>query len=150
MPIRVAAQSKAWNALARSNTRIIGSNPTRSMDIYIMCVYSVLFCAYVEALRWADPPSKESYRLYIGSGNSESSKGPTKSCRAIIITKTFSCKYEKELLYVFIMKWIKPYNLRGCNVGITDARGLWTVQLSLPQGAQYTYHVSWRSVQVFK
>jgi hypothetical protein len=30
-----------------------------------VCVYSVfvLFCMYVAALRWADPPSKESYRL---------------------------------------------------------------------------------------
>jgi hypothetical protein len=31
-----------------------------------MRAYSVfvLFCVYVAALRWADPPSKESYRLY--------------------------------------------------------------------------------------
>jgi hypothetical protein len=39
----VAARYRAWNAFARSNTGIVGSNPTRSMDV---CVYSVfvLFC----------------------------------------------------------------------------------------------------------
>jgi hypothetical protein len=36
------------------------------MDVCV-CVYFVfvLFCVYVEALRRADPPSKESYRLCI-------------------------------------------------------------------------------------
>jgi hypothetical protein len=31
-----------------------------------VCIYSVfvLSCVQVAALRWADPPSKESYRLY--------------------------------------------------------------------------------------
>jgi hypothetical protein len=29
----------------------------------------VLFCVWVEALRWADPPSKGSYRLCIGLKN---------------------------------------------------------------------------------
>jgi hypothetical protein len=34
----------------------------------LVCVYSVfvLFCVQVAALRRTDPPSKESYRLYIG------------------------------------------------------------------------------------
>jgi hypothetical protein len=41
----------------------VGSNPTRGMDV---CVYSVfVFCAYVAALRGADPSSKESYRLSV-------------------------------------------------------------------------------------
>jgi hypothetical protein len=36
-----------------------------------VCFYStfVLFCVYVAALRWTDPPSKESYRLCIGLRN---------------------------------------------------------------------------------
>jgi hypothetical protein len=40
-----------------------------------VCVYSVsvLFCA---ALRLADPPSKESYRLCIGIRNCKSGQGP--------------------------------------------------------------------------
>jgi hypothetical protein len=41
-PITVAAESKAWTVLAISNTGIVGSNPTRGMDV---CVR--LFCVYV-------------------------------------------------------------------------------------------------------
>jgi hypothetical protein len=41
-PITVAAGSKAWSALARSNGGIVGSNPTQGMDV---CVR--LFCVYV-------------------------------------------------------------------------------------------------------
>jgi hypothetical protein len=54
----VAAQSKAWNVFTSSNIGIVGSNPTQGMDV---CVYSVF--VQVAALRWADPPSKETYRL---------------------------------------------------------------------------------------
>jgi len=47
--------------LNRSKTGIVGSNPARSTDVcprfYILCC-----SVYVEALRWADPPSKESYQ----------------------------------------------------------------------------------------
>jgi hypothetical protein len=59
--IIVAAHSKAWTVFARSNTGIVGSNPSRDMDI-CLCVYSVfvLSCVQVAALRWADPPSKAS------------------------------------------------------------------------------------------
>jgi hypothetical protein len=53
----MAARSKAWTVFARSNAEIVGSNPTQGMDVF------VLFCVYVAALRRADPPSKESYRL---------------------------------------------------------------------------------------
>jgi hypothetical protein len=75
-PIAVAAPSEAWTVLARSNTGIVGSNPTRGMDACFMCVYSVfvLFCMQVEALRRADPPSKESYLLCIGSRNWKAAK----------------------------------------------------------------------------
>jgi hypothetical protein len=41
-PIRVAARSKARNVFARSNTGIVGSNPTRGMDVcprfFCVCV----------------------------------------------------------------------------------------------------------------
>jgi hypothetical protein len=48
--------------LGRSNTGIVGSNPTWGMDV---CPYlSALYCpVYVQALRRADSPSKESYQL---------------------------------------------------------------------------------------
>jgi hypothetical protein len=79
----VAAQSKAWTVFANSNTGVVGSNPTRGMDVSV-CVYSVfvLSCLQVAALRRADPPSKESYRLFIGLRNWKIGQGP-KGCRAI-------------------------------------------------------------------
>jgi hypothetical protein len=45
-PITVAALSKAFTVFGRSNAGIVGSNPTQSMDVCIVCVYSVfvLFC----------------------------------------------------------------------------------------------------------
>jgi hypothetical protein len=47
-PITVAARSKAWTVLARSNAGVMGSNPTQGMGVYVR-----LFCVYV---------------LYVGSG----------------------------------------------------------------------------------
>jgi hypothetical protein len=40
VPITVAAQSKAWTVFARSNTGIVGSNPTWGMDVSVrlLCV----------------------------------------------------------------------------------------------------------------
>jgi hypothetical protein len=83
MPITVAAQSKAWTVFVLSKTGIVGSNPTLGMDVCVrlFCVCAV--CAQVAALRRVHPPSKESYRLYIGSRNWKSGQGPTKGCRAI-------------------------------------------------------------------
>jgi hypothetical protein len=42
-PIAVAARSMARIVFARSNTEIVGSNPTGDMDVYMfsVCVYSV-------------------------------------------------------------------------------------------------------------
>jgi hypothetical protein len=64
LPITVAAQSRARTVFAGSNTGIVGSNPTRGTDVNVR-----LFCVRVvlreAALRRADPPSKESYRLCI-------------------------------------------------------------------------------------
>jgi hypothetical protein len=43
-PIRMAGRSKARNYFARSNTGIVGSNPTRQIDVRLRfsCVYVVL------------------------------------------------------------------------------------------------------------
>jgi hypothetical protein len=45
MPIAVAARSKARTVFARSNTQIMGSNPTRGMGVCVcsVCVYFVSF-----------------------------------------------------------------------------------------------------------
>jgi hypothetical protein len=58
------SRSKAWTVFARSITGIMGSNSTWDMDV---CVRLFCLCCsvYVAALRRADPPSKESYRLYV-------------------------------------------------------------------------------------
>jgi hypothetical protein len=84
-PIRVAARSKAWIVFARSNAGIVISHPTWGMDVYVrlFCVCVVLCVG--RRLAMTDPPSKDSYRLCIGSRNRKSCSGPTKGCRAIII-----------------------------------------------------------------
>jgi hypothetical protein len=45
-PITVAARSKPWTVVARSNAGIVGSNPTWGMDV-CMCVYSVFVLSCV-------------------------------------------------------------------------------------------------------
>jgi hypothetical protein len=59
-PITVAARSKTWKVFARSNTGIVGSNPTWGIVVCFESVF-VLLCVQVAALRRADPPPKESY-----------------------------------------------------------------------------------------
>jgi hypothetical protein len=49
-PITVAACSKARTVFARSNTGIVGSNPTRDMDV---CVYSVFVLGSCLATGWS-------------------------------------------------------------------------------------------------
>jgi hypothetical protein len=55
---------KTRTVFARSKAGIVGSNPTRGMDLCVrlFCVCVVL-CTGREALRRADRLSKESYRL---------------------------------------------------------------------------------------
>jgi hypothetical protein len=57
-------------AFACLSAGILGSNSTRGMDVCVrlFCV-SVVLRVVREALQRADPPSKESYRLCIGSRN---------------------------------------------------------------------------------
>jgi hypothetical protein len=50
LPITVAARSKAWTVFARSNAGIVGSNPTRGMDV---CVYSVFVLGSGLATGWS-------------------------------------------------------------------------------------------------
>jgi hypothetical protein len=73
----VAARTKTWYIFALSNSGIVGSNPTRSMDF---CVR--LFCVQVADLRQVDSPSKESYRLCIGWRKRKNGRGP-RGCRTI-------------------------------------------------------------------
>jgi hypothetical protein len=87
LSITVGAWSKARTVFARSNAGIVDSNPTRGVDVCIVCIYSVfvLFCVQVEDLRRADSPSKQSHRLCIVSYNWKCGQWPTNGCIAIII-----------------------------------------------------------------
>jgi hypothetical protein len=60
-PITVAAPSKARTVFAPSNAEIVGTKPTKGIDVCLrlFCVCAVL-CKVA-----ADPPSKDSYRLCI-------------------------------------------------------------------------------------
>jgi hypothetical protein len=54
----MAARSKGPTVFDRSNTGVVGSNPTRGTDVCPR--FSLLCCpVQVEALRRADPPSKD-------------------------------------------------------------------------------------------
>jgi hypothetical protein len=37
----MAARSKSWIVFTRSNTGVVGSNPTQDMDICIVCLFYV-------------------------------------------------------------------------------------------------------------
>jgi hypothetical protein len=65
-PVMAAEWSKACTVFARSEAGIVCSNPTQGMDVWCLCVCLCAFfsvCVQVEALRRADHPPKESYRL---------------------------------------------------------------------------------------
>jgi hypothetical protein len=54
-PVTVAARSKAWTVLARSNTGIVSSKPTRGMDVCVrlFCVGAVLYVGTGLATGWS-------------------------------------------------------------------------------------------------
>jgi hypothetical protein len=61
VPVSMAERSEASTVYDRSNIGIAGSNPASGMDVCPRV--SVLCCpGSVDALRRADPPSKESYQ----------------------------------------------------------------------------------------
>jgi hypothetical protein len=93
MPITAAARSKAWTVFASSKLVSWVRIPLKAW-MSVWCVYSVfvLFCVQVKALRRADPPSKESYQMCIGSRKWKSGKGPTKRCRTITIIFLEFCR----------------------------------------------------------
>jgi hypothetical protein len=55
LPITVVAWSKSWTIFACWNTRIMGSNPTRGMDVCVrlFCVYVVLCVGSGLATGWS-------------------------------------------------------------------------------------------------
>jgi hypothetical protein len=85
MPITMAARSKAWTVFARSNTRIVGSNPAQGMDVCVrlFCVCFVLCVGSCLLTGWS--PVQGALPTVYRIKNWKSGQGPTKSCRTIII-----------------------------------------------------------------
>jgi hypothetical protein len=97
--------------LDRSDTEIVGLNPAQGMDVRPRL--SVLCCpVYVEALRRADHPSKESYqgplrtvelrskqvknKIYVNEGVKTRSKSAT-VCYHSVQNRLSSCLFSKSL-----------------------------------------------------
>jgi hypothetical protein len=53
LPIAVAGRPKARTVFARSNTEIVGSNPTGGMDVCVLCAFTVC----LHSLRWDSQPT---------------------------------------------------------------------------------------------
>jgi hypothetical protein len=81
-PITGAARSKAWTVFARSNTEIVGSNPTQVMDVSVclFCVCVVLRIGRGLAIGWS--PVQGVLQPVYRIKKLKSGKGPTKGCRA--------------------------------------------------------------------
>jgi hypothetical protein len=62
LPIAVTARSKARTVFARSNTEIVGSNPTGGMDVCVFCVR--FFCVYIVSGETASRHKKRLMRTY--------------------------------------------------------------------------------------
>jgi hypothetical protein len=60
-PVTIAERSKACTVFARLEAGIVSSNPTQGFLVFVYVFFCV--CIQVEALRRADHPHKESYRL---------------------------------------------------------------------------------------
>jgi hypothetical protein len=86
-----------------------------------VCVYSVfvLCCVQVTALRRADPPSKESYRLCKRSRNWKSDQGSTKGCTAT--DRHIICKIYIDLFNLFRSWTANSFKQPVILLNITDS-----------------------------
>jgi hypothetical protein len=115
-PITVAAQSNAWTVFARSNTGIVGSNPTWFMDVWLP-IFCVCVLRVGSALWRTDPPSKKSYRLYKRSRNWKTAKFQRRTAEPQMALnniwfnnmKTYTVLYKKICLPLLIMLLLKEH-----------------------------------------
>jgi hypothetical protein len=70
-PSTVATRSKAWNAIARSNAGIVGSNPTQGMDVCLRLfyVYVVLCLGRGLATGWSPVQGVKIQNIFILNGH---------------------------------------------------------------------------------
>jgi hypothetical protein len=71
MPVTVAELSKTCTVFARSETGIVVSNPTQGMDVWCVCVYSVLnmIKGLVARVHCVTPEFQESGSWYLLQDN---------------------------------------------------------------------------------
>jgi hypothetical protein len=62
LPVSIEDRSKASTVYDRLNIEIAGSNPARGM---VVCLRVSVSFVSVEALRWTDIPTKESYQMSV-------------------------------------------------------------------------------------
>jgi hypothetical protein len=105
-PITVAARSKAWIVFTRSNTGIMGSNPTRGMDIWVrlFCVYVLLCVGRVLATGWS--PVQRVLPIVYRIKKLKSIQGQTKGYRAIDYNKGAYCNSLTFIYIYFNCKWV--------------------------------------------
>jgi hypothetical protein len=87
--------------------------------VRLFCV-CVALCLGREALRQADPPSKEYSGLCIRSRDWKSGQSPTKGCRAIIIIITIIITSDNNSNTIIILKIF--FSLRCAHVTVVIAR----------------------------
>jgi hypothetical protein len=82
-PITVTAPSKSWTVFARSNTGVVGSNPTQGMDVCVrlFCVYVVLCIG--RGLATGLSPVEGDLPFVYRMKKLQSDQGTTKGCRTI-------------------------------------------------------------------
>jgi hypothetical protein len=72
----MAARSKARTIFPRSNTGIVGSNPTRVMDVCVRLFSVPVVICVGSGLATSLSPSKESYRLGMDYKTEKRGEGP--------------------------------------------------------------------------
>jgi hypothetical protein len=64
VPLPMAARSEV-QVCGRSVAGVAGSNPTRSMDVFLLCLYAVLSCVGTGLCDGLITRSEESYRVCL-------------------------------------------------------------------------------------
>jgi hypothetical protein len=64
-PVTSTALFKARTECCRMNNGIVGSSPTRGVDVCPHIFFFRSFPVYAKALRWAGPPSQEPYQMSV-------------------------------------------------------------------------------------
>jgi hypothetical protein len=78
VPTTVAAQSKEWTVFARSNTGIVGSNPTWGMDVCVRLFYVCVVLCVGSGLATGSSPAQGILPTMYKSNKLKKRPGPNK------------------------------------------------------------------------